>query len=63
MFRILIMLLGVVTIGASLSNGEVGAALVAAVIVAVLLFMGSAERKEMRARSNWVDYWAGRDRR
>lgn len=62
MFRILIVLLGAVTIGAGLSNGETGAALVAAVIVAVLLFMGSAERKEMRARSNWVDYWAGRGR-
>lgn len=42
----------------SAGNGEWGSVAVGAVIVVVLLMLGSAGRKCNRAYGNFVDYWA-----
>ena len=39
-------------------NGEWGPFAVGAVIVVLLLAIGSASRKENRAYNNWVNFWA-----
>ena len=44
------------------SNGEWGAFAVGAVIVVLLLALGSESRKSDRALNNFVDYWAGKDK-
>lgn len=47
------------------NNGEWGSVAVGAVIVVLLLALGSASRKGSRAYNNFVNYWAdgGPDRK
>ena len=47
------------------SNGEWGSVAVGAVIVVLLLMLGSAGRDNAKAYNNFVDYWAngGPDRK
>lgn len=40
------------------SNGEWGSVAIGAVIVFLLLALGSESRKSDRAYNNWTDYWA-----
>lgn len=49
----------------SAGNGEWGSVAVGAVIVVVLLMLGSAGRKCDRAYGNFIDYWSegGQDRK
>ena len=58
MIRALIVILAIVVVIPSVSNGEWGAAGLAVVIAVVLLAMGASERKDARAWLNWRDYWA-----
>ena len=44
-------------------NGEWGSVAVGAVIVVLLLALGSTSRKQDRAYNNFVDHWADDDRR
>lgn len=43
---------------AAAGNGEWGSVAIGAVIVVLLLGLGSASRESDRAYNNWVDYWA-----
>ena len=54
-----------IAIYCSAGNGEWGSVAVGAVVVVLLLALGSAGRKCNRAYGNFVDYWADseRDRR
>lgn len=54
-----------IAIYCSAGNGEWGSVAVGAVIVVVLLMLGSAGRKCNRAYGNFVDYWSegGPDRK
>ena len=44
-------------------NGEWGSVAVGAVIVVLLLALGSTSRKQDRAYNNFVDHWANANRR
>ena len=43
---------------AAANNGEWGSVAIGAVVVVVLLALGSASRETDRAYNNMVDYWA-----
>lgn len=58
MLRALIVILALVVVIPSVSNGEWGAAGLAVVIAVVLLAMGASERKDTKAWMNCRDYWA-----
>ena len=58
MIRATIIFLAIIVIIPSVSNGQWGAAGIAAVIAVVLLMMGSEERKDTKAWQNCRDYWA-----
>ena len=45
------------------NNGEWGSVAIGAVIVVLLLALGSASRKQDRAYNNFVDHWANNDRK
>ena len=50
---------------AAANNGEWGSVAIGAVVVVILLALGSASRETDRAYNNMVDYWAkgGPDRK
>lgn len=45
------------------NNGEWGSVAIGAVIVVLLLALGSTSRKQDRAYNNFVDHWANNDRK
>ena len=53
-----IALVFIIAMIACAGNGEWGPFAVGAVIVVILLALGSASRKSDRAYNNFVDYWA-----
>ena len=57
-FTGLIALVFVIAAICAAGNGEWGSVAVCAVIVLILLALGSAGRQQARAYNNFVDYWA-----
>lgn len=47
-----------IAVSCALANGEWGTVAVGAVIIVLLLALGSASRTQDRAYNNFVDYWA-----
>lgn len=53
-----IALVFIIAMVAAGSNGEWGSVAVGAVIVVLLIALGSASREQDRAYNNFVDYWS-----
>lgn len=58
MIAIVIIGLALVVIAGAVGEGQTGVAVLFGAIALVLLFAGSLERKEVKAHTNWRNYWA-----